>query len=299
MRSVPSQHIRARFKALQFLQSAHDLPASSVPFSMNASDQISADVTLERAEAMSVLTLNAPERINAISLEMREALIDALNACIADTACKVIVITGAGGNFSSGGDIRNTRPSPDAVEDRVRHSVGRLHEMVRVICNSPKPVIAAVEGKAYGAGMSLAAACDVVVSARDARFCAAFGRVGLVADAGLMHTLPRRVGHARAKHMLLTARLVEAGEAAKLGLVDVLADSGQALVTALEEGQRMLNMAPLALAATKALMGGKYLSLEETFEAELRTQPTLAMTQDYAEGRAAFAEKRRAVFLGR
>jgi 2-(1,2-epoxy-1,2-dihydrophenyl)acetyl-CoA isomerase len=255
-------------------------------------------VSIATLEGVAIISLDTPERINAISLEMRDALIAAFNQCFLDDSCNAIVLTGSGGNFSSGGDLKSGRPAPELVARTLRQKLGRLHELVRLICNSPKPVVAAVTGKAFGAGMSLAVACDVVVAEKNAQFCAIFGKVGLIPDAGLLYTLPRRVGAAKSQHILLSARVVGAEEAADIGLADVLAEPADLLATACAEARRLTAIAPLAFAEIKSLMNGSCATLEEAFAAELRIQPMLALTQDNTEARTAFAERRQPAFRG-
>lgn len=250
------------------------------------------------AGGVAVLRLNAPEKINAISLEMRDALIAALQRRFLDDECSAIVVAGAGGNFSAGGDIKGTRPAPEAVARTLRHKLSRLQEMVRLIANGPKPVVAAVEGKAIGAGLSLAVACDLVVATDNAQFGAAFGKVGLLPDAGLFYTLPRRIGGARTQQLLLSARMVEAPRALEIGLVDVVVAPSDLLATACAEALRLAQIAPLALAAIKSLGAGGCATLEDAFAEEMRLQPLLAMSDDNTEARAAFAERRKPAFRG-
>lgn len=247
---------------------------------------------------VAVLRLNAPDKFNAISLEMREALIAALERRFLDDECSAIVLAGAGGNFSAGGDIKSARPPAEQLARTVRHKLSRLQELVRLIAYGPKPVVAAVEGKAIGAGMSLAIACDAVVAAGNAQFGAAFGKVGMIPDAGLLYTLPRRVGAARAQHLLLSARIVEAPQALEMGLADTVVPAAELIAAACAEAQRLGGIAPLALAAIKSLGAGGCGSLEEAFVEELRLQPLLAMSDDNAEARAAFAERRKPKFRG-
>ena len=247
---------------------------------------------------VTTLTLNAPERFNAISLEMREQLVAALQEAFMRDDCAAIVLTGAGGNFSAGGDLKAQRPAPEAFARTLRHKITRLQDMVRTICQSPKPVVAAVDGKALGAGLSLALACDAVVASEGAQFCAAFGKVGLLPDAGVLYTLPRRVSPARAQHLLLSARNVEAPEALAIGLVDRVVPAADLLATATAEARRLSTIAPLAFAAIKSLGTGGCATLEDAFAAELRLQPLLAMSDDNREARAAFAERRKPVFRG-
>lgn len=247
---------------------------------------------------IALLRLDSPGRLNALSLDMRNALIDALQRRFLDDECDAIVITGVGGNFSAGGDLKSDRPAPELAARALRHKLARLQEMVRLICSAPKPVVAAVEGKAYGAGLSLAIACDAVVAADNAQFAAVFGKVGLVPDAGILYTLPRRVGGARAQHLLLSARTVEASEACEIGLADAVVAPSELLPRAIAEAKRLTTIAPLSFGAIKSLSTGGCASLEEAFAQELRLQPLLANSSDNGEARAAFAEKRKPVFRG-
>ncbi|MFC5750903.1 enoyl-CoA hydratase/isomerase family protein [Actinomadura rugatobispora] len=243
-----------------------------------------------------VLTLDRPEARNAIDLPTRERLLTELTAAAADAAVRAIVLTGAGGVFSAGGDLRDTE-GVDAEGARAR--LLPLHRAVRLIATCPTPVVAAVEGAAAGAGVSLAAVCDHVVAAEDARFVAAFGRVGLIPDGGLLWTLPQRVGLGRAKEMLVFGRTVPASRAYEIGLADSLASPGKALDAALERAAEAAALAPLSIAATKRVLSRADHSLKRMLEAEREEQAALFGSADFAEGRAAFAERRRPRFQGR
>ena len=170
------------------------------------------------------------------------------------------------------------------------------HRMVRLLIKSSKPIIAAVEGFAVGAGLSVALCCDTIVAAADAKFAAGFGRMGLIADLGLPHTLPLRVGHGRARQILLYGERMEAAEAARIGLVDHVVPSGMALEAALARAQLFEAQAPLAVAMTKQVLAA---GLDAALEWERDTQSALFLTADHAEGKAAFFEKRTPVFSGR
>jgi enoyl-CoA hydratase/carnithine racemase len=246
--------------------------------------------------ATRVLTLNRPEARNAIDIPMRERLADEVRRAADDPGVRAVVLTGAAGTFSAGGDVRSMEGAgPDAVPARL----DPVHETVRLIATCGTPFIAAVEGAAAGLGVSLAAVCDHVVAAEDARFVAAFGKVGLVADGGLLWTLPQRVGMGRAKQMLVLGQTVPAPRAYEIGLADSLAPSGTALDAALERASEAAALAPLSVAAAKRLLARTGQSLDRLLEAERDEQTSLFGSADFAEGRAAFAERRPPRFEGR
>jgi 2-(1,2-epoxy-1,2-dihydrophenyl)acetyl-CoA isomerase len=256
-------------------------------------------VELDRDGAIAIVTLNAPDRRNAVSLEGRRLLLRRLQDCANDSSCRSVVLIGAGGHFCSGGEVKSAE-GPDSGPDplRTRQNVGVLHDVVRLLAAGPKPTIAAVSGSAYGAGLSLATACDHVVATPSARFCASFGKIGLMADAGLMWSLPNRIGMAAARNMLLTGRAVPADEALRLGLVDEAAEEGELLSRAVRVAQSFSELAPLSVAAMRHILANERGSLESVIAAEAAMQPMLTLTQDYVEGRAAFKERRPPQFRG-
>lgn len=250
-------------------------------------------VLLEREGAVGVVVLNRPDRRNAMSREVRRALVELFDQLEGDATCGAVVVTGAGGHFCAGGDLSDM-PGGSAVaaHSRLRDAQGLLLR----IAQSRKPYIAAVEGAAYGAGLSLAAACDHVVATPESRFCAPFVRLGLAPDVGLLWTLPRRVGVGRASDIMLGAEPLGGEEAVRLGLADRLAPAGQAREAAISRAGIYAMGGPAALAATKSglLHAGGPLSAALEFEA--MAQAMLLGTADHAEGKAAFLERRRAEF---
>jgi 2-(1,2-epoxy-1,2-dihydrophenyl)acetyl-CoA isomerase len=252
-------------------------------------------VLVEDRGAVRVLTLNRPQRRNAIDLELRAVLADALNEAMQATAVRVIVLTGAGGTFCSGGDISTMERQPYG---RARPRVESVQRVVRTIWSGPKPVVAAVEGHAYGAGAALAIACDRVVAASDAVFSTAFTRVGLAGDMGIFWSLPRRVGHARARQLLMLPDELRGEEAADIGLVDRLTAAGTALDTALADANRLAAGPPLALTAIKATLNHGPRDPDPMLAQEVENQARLFDTDDFAEGIAAFRERRTPDFNG-
>jgi 2-(1,2-epoxy-1,2-dihydrophenyl)acetyl-CoA isomerase len=244
--------------------------------------------------AVRTLTLNRPQKRNAIDIELRIALAEAIESADLDPAVRVIIVTGAGSAFCSGGDISTMqRMSPEHAIDRVQLA----QRVIRAIWATPKPVLAAVEGPAYGAGTALAAACDRVVAAHDATFATTFTNIGLAGDMGISISLPARVGVPRARQMLMLPVPISASEALALGLVDAVAEPGQALESARRDARQLAAGPQRAYGVIKALLNDpKIVDPFELLDREAACQSELFDTDDFAEGIAAFREKRRPLF---
>jgi enoyl-CoA hydratase/carnithine racemase len=173
-----------------------------------------------------------------------------------------------------------------------------MHEIVIAIVRGPKPVIAAIEGLAYGSGLSLAAACDYVVASRDCKLCCSFGNLGLIGDAGILWTLPARVGANRAKRLLLLREVITGDDGLTIGLVDEVADADKVGLRAMEVAQSLAEAAPLAIGATKRIFSTRHDSIEDLLDDELDAQTQLLASADFAEGRNAFLERRPPHFSG-
>jgi 2-(1,2-epoxy-1,2-dihydrophenyl)acetyl-CoA isomerase len=251
-------------------------------------------VLAEKIGAVAVVTLNRADKLNAIDMPLRLALADAIEAADRDASVRAVALTGAGKAFCSGGDIASMeRMAPQEALERAQLA----QRVIRAIWSTEKPVIAAVEGAAYGAGAALAAACDRVVAARDARFATTFTAVGLAGDMGAYVSLPARVGVARARQMLMLPRPIPAEEALSIGLVDALAEPGAALDAALQDASRLAAAPAKALGVIKSLLAvAPGLSPFNVLDREAAHQAALFGSDDFAEGIAAFREKRRAVF---
>lgn len=247
----------------------------------------------QQASGVRVLCMAQPASRNALSDAMRGALRDALRDAHADAQVHAIVLTGSGGCFCAGGDIKAMgQPVPTAIE-----RLGVVHDIVRLIALGPKPVVAAVDGAAYGGGMSLALCCDAVVATETARFCASFARVGLVPDMGIMWSLPRRVGAARAQQILLDGQERPGAEAVDIGIADVLA-SGDPVDHAIGLARALVPAAPLPAAYLRPIIARHHGDLEAVLHDEREAQKALFATRDHDEARRAFLEKRKPEFSG-
>ncbi|MBX3595790.1 enoyl-CoA hydratase-related protein [Sphingomonas sp.] len=250
-------------------------------------------VRFERDGAVAVITLDRPDKGNAIDLAVAQALLDAAIACEADSAIRCVLLTGAGRMFCAGGDIAGFAGAGDGAQVYLAELAGTLHAALLRFAAMPKPMVVAVNGPAAGAGMSLAMAGDIVIAAASAHFTAAYTAIGLTPDGGTTWLLPRLVGLRRAQELVLTNRRVGAEEAKAIGLVtEVVADD------ALAEAARG-RADGLARGATRALGGARVL-LQQSFSSELATQleretrsiASAGGGSEAREGIAAFMAKR-------
>jgi len=239
------------------------------------------------------LVLNQPEKRNPLTAEMRRGLTDAFAGLLADDRVRAIVIRGAGGTFCAGGDIA-TMTDFTAEQGRARLQDG--HPFVRLLHGAEKPVVAAVEGFAVGAGAGLALLCDALVLGEGATVGFPFFRLGLAPDWGILHTLPRRVGFGRARQLLLHARMARGREAYDWGLADFLVPDAEVVAEAVRQATALAAQPRHAFALVKRQLNAQPASLEATLEWEAVAQSVSYLTDDHKEGRAAFREKRKPKF---
>jgi enoyl-CoA hydratase/carnithine racemase len=252
-------------------------------------------IRLDRESAVAVVTLDRPDRHNALDLPMRQALAKTFIALAADDAVRAIVVTGGDNVFAAGADLKLLADKgPGEVRD-----LG-FPELWRPVADCPKPVIAAVSGLALGAGCELAMMCDIVVADPSAKFGQPEIRVGIMPGAGGTQRLVRLVGKQVANLMLLTGEMLSAERAAALGLVSELAGPGEALARAKALATKIASMPPLAVAAIKRTLAvGADLPLAAATALEHREFLLLFDSVDQKEGMAAFLEKRKPIFEGR
>ncbi|MGD0703795.1 MAG: enoyl-CoA hydratase-related protein [Trebonia sp.] len=250
---------------------------------------------------IAVATLNRPDRLNALTFGMFDDLAQLAADIGADDRVRVLVLTGAGRGFCAGLDLSDAATLPDMPTAKFLEGQERWSRAITAFRRLPKPVIAAVNGPAAGAGFSLALAADIRIAAPAARFNAAFIKIGLTGgDCGSSWMLPRIVGLGHANEILLTGRLVEVDEAARIGLVNRVVPAGDLLAAALEVAELIAANSPLGVRLTKQMVQVNVdaPSLEAAVELENRNQTLAAGTQDMAEAFTAFREKRPATFTG-
>ncbi len=257
-------------------------------------------LSTSREDHTAVFTLNRPDKLNALSAELRDALAGALEDAHADDDVRVIVITGAGRGFCSGADLSGGGPAEAVSQNERLDEFGWVGRQAMSIYELDKPVIAAVNGVAAGAGMSLALACDVRVGSENSRFKSVFIERNLSPDSGLSFFLPRIVGLSRAADLIYTSRPVDAEEAYRLGLLDRLVAHDKLLDTALELAAAMAQWPPLALRSSKrVLQQNLEVPLRDALKNELQGLSFAGRARnDAQESRAAFFEKRKPSYTG-
>ncbi len=239
--------------------------------------------------------LNRPEKRNAINPELRYALIDAFTAARDDADVHAIIIAGNEGHFCAGGDIDSMA---GVTVQSARARMKSNHLMVRLMAESEKPIIAAVEGFAVGAGAGIAMMADTVVMAETATIGFPFFRIGLVPDYALLYSLPRRVGVARARQILLYARILKGANAFDAGLADEMVGDGETEARAVELAIELAAMPPQAFAIARRQLGLFPTDLESALEMEAMAQAACMTSSEFAEGSTAFKEKRKPNFRG-
>jgi 2-(1,2-epoxy-1,2-dihydrophenyl)acetyl-CoA isomerase len=253
------------------------------------------DLTIEGAVAKVVL--NRPERLNALTWEMRQQLREHLSELRFNETVRAIVVTGEGRAFCTGADV-GAMERKELRGEREKLQAGS-HSYMRVLTSIEKPVIAAVRGPTVGIGWSIAMACDLIVASETARFSQIFRRIGLAPDGGAIWFLTKRLGMARAKELVFTGRFVEAAEALSLGLVNYVVRDGELMAKAEELAADLASGPTFAFGMAKKMFAMANSTYEDFLDLESLVQPQLGQSQDHREGVAAFKEKRPPKFKGR
>jgi len=256
----------------------------------------------EVKDGVATLTLNRPERLNALGDTLREDLHDAVTAAAADPEVRVMIVTGAGKGFCAGGDVKamnegKARGAPRPLMEKVAPGRDRT---VLALRDAPKPVIAAVNGAAAGAGMNLALACDIRIASTAAKFAQAFVKRGLHPDWGGTYFLPRVVGTAKACELIFTGDVIDAQEALRLGIVSAVHPPETLMAAAHALARKIADGPPIAIRlAKRAIYHSLECDLRQALEFETYAQNICFETDDAREGISAFVEKRPPSFRGR
>jgi 2-(1,2-epoxy-1,2-dihydrophenyl)acetyl-CoA isomerase len=256
-------------------------------------------VLTRKEDGYAVITLNRPDKLNAFTKAMHGALRTAFHDASADPACRAIVITGAGRGFCAGQDLQE-RSFENGPPDLGASLAENYNPLVLAIRSAEKPVIAAVNGVAAGAGANVALACDIVIAARSAKFIQAFSKIGLIPDAGGTAFLPRLVGDARARALAILAEPVTAEQAVEWGMIWKAVDDGE-LMSTVEVMARDLAARPTRSFALmkKAFLASPANSLETQLALEAELQREAGRTDDFRAGVEAFRAGEKPVFKGR
>jgi 2-(1,2-epoxy-1,2-dihydrophenyl)acetyl-CoA isomerase len=251
------------------------------------------------ATGVRTITLNRPERLNAVNSQLADELPRAVDDAARDDSVRVVVITGAGRGFCSGLDLSEAPRLPDGDLRERLEPLAWVGKWVLTCVRCEKPLIAAINGSAAGAGFGLALAADISVMARSARVTAGYVRRGLSPDAGVSYTLPRLIGLARASEIMLTGRDLDAEEAQRVGLVAAVFDDATFATDAMRYAERLAAGPPIAYALTKRLLWTTFdVGIEEHLARELTSIKTCFASHDVAEAIRAFQEKRPPAFRG-
>lgn len=274
-----------------------DQPQQSTPTA--GADQ-GAELLYGVEEGIATITLNRPKIKNAFTLGMIDDWAAALRTAAADSEVRVVVVTGAGDAFCSGIELdvlSSVEPTPLA---RKRMLTDGVHQVARAVADLDKPLIAAVNGVAVGAGLDMALMCDLRFAARSARMSEGYIRVGLVPGDGGCYFLPRLVGPAKALELLLSGEMIDGTEAERIGMVNRVYDDAELMPATYAFAARLAALSPVAISMIKrTVYQSATMDLRASLDLVSSHMAILQSTEDYAEARAAFAEKRPGRFAGR
>ncbi len=258
------------------------------------------NILWEQQDAVGIITLNRPTALNALNRAHLAELNHAVDRATFDASVRSLVITGAGRGFSAGADVKEWGSGSGEDEEPSAGWIDLAHGLIMKIYRLPKPVVAAVNGVAVGAGCDIALASDLRVASTAARFGQAYIKLGYCPDAGGSFLLPRLVGEARAMEMIYTGRIIEAGEADRIGLLNRLVEPEELMPAALELADRLAKGPTVAIGLSKEnIRQNAFLNIEDALRNERRAGQICGRTEDAKEGLAATIERREANFQGR
>jgi 2-(1,2-epoxy-1,2-dihydrophenyl)acetyl-CoA isomerase len=268
----------------------------------NAAQSASAPVALESREgSVLTLTMNRPEKLNALNEEMAAMLLAAIRRAASNDGVRCVVLTGAGRAFCAGGDLGLLN---DARKRNAAHELEGLlragHELVLALCDLPQPVLGSINGAAAGGGMNLALACDMLIASDSAQFGESFSKIGLFPDFGGTYSLPRLVGPAMAAELFITGDLISASDALRLGIVNRVVPAEKLAEETHSLAARLAAAPPITTRAVKRVLRQRDReALARALDAEAKQQLECFKSQDSLEGLTAFLEKRRPNFSGK
>ncbi|MBW2180209.1 MAG: enoyl-CoA hydratase [Deltaproteobacteria bacterium] len=252
-------------------------------------------IRVEKSDGIEKIILNIPEKLNALDLVMREELKEEFANIGTDEDVRVVVMTGAGKAFCSGGDIKTMG---DVSTPKGRDRLKNVQKLIKLMVELEKPIISGVNGAATGAGFHMALASDIIIASEKAKFAESFVKIGLIPDMGGLYFLPLRVGVHKAKELMFTGRMILADEAASLGIVNKTVPHEQLDEEVMQLARSLAEGPGRSYAMIKSALNNFPASLQTMLEIEANLQAVSFSTKDFKEGYQAFVEKRKPVFTG-
>ena len=255
---------------------------------------------VETKNNLLIVTLNRPDRLNALSESTLDELYDLLNSVVKN-GIRAVLITGAGRAFCSGADVKDWSAKEEGKKEKADDSwTPKAHRIIKMIRELPIPIIAAVNGVAVGAGCDLALACDIRIGSINARFGQAYIRIGFSPDCGGTYFLPRLVGWGKAAEMIFTGEIINAEEAYRIGLLNRLVKPEELIENAIDFSLKLANGPTVAIGLAKHNLNGSWLlSLDDELKQELTAGAICAKTLDHKEALRAIVEKREPKYIGK